>query len=771
MKTHYAVGGLAALLAFAVLTLWVGGRWALSGVEVCAYGAACAIVVAKRRLAPVGVALLAPALMCVWAAIQWTAHWTAVPSATVDAGLYWLSAACFVLLGSQVDRRAFLGIALAIGAVVCVAGSIQLFTSPGNVFWLFPSGFDRRVIGPFVSPNNYAAFVELLLPVALARISWRKPGRGSPGGLSAGSLRYLLIAAALAATVVASGSRTGAALALIEIAAVLALQRWNRRALLAFALLTAAFCLIAGQQFLTARFAQKSDPFAVRREFLQSSLAMFRAQPLHGFGLGTWPFAYPRFAIVDTGETANHAHNEWAQWAAEGGAPALLFMLGLMLWTVRPAVRSIWGIGILAVFAHSLVDYPFLRLGLAAWVFVFLGALSQGERPKVGQSLGERRRCLPAAVLAPVLLLAAWQAGKLAYADALYRRATPSSVERAAALAPDRADYQFVLAQLDSPRAAAHLTRALAANPYDTQARIGLAFEWEAAGGRAAAARQLLEAARYDHQFAPAWALANFYFRGGEAAPFWVWARKSAAISYGNRRALLDLCFLVSADAREVFEKVVAPRPGLDLPFLEYLIARHRIPDAAEVAARLARDPSPASRDAVLDYMDAAIDAGETVAAWRVGNQLGGAQPLLGNGDFAGPLLNRGFDWKTIGPDGISVARTEDRGPALSIEFSGREPESCDLLKHALPLEPGAMYVMRFDYRTVELSLHTGISWRLGSASQAALDASAAWKRQEWRFRAPDAADLTLTYRRTPGNTRAEGQLFLRNARIDAAPL
>jgi O-antigen ligase len=788
MKIRYV---LAALLTFAVLTLWVGERWALSGVEICAYLAACAVIVVQRGRIQIGVTLLAPVLMCAWAAIQWTAHWSAVPSATADSCLYWLAAACFVLLGSQVDRETFLKTALAIGAAVCVAGTIQLFTSHGNVFWLFPSGFDRRVIGPFVSPNNYAAFVELLIPIALTRgltpskHSWRThscvqrshscervlglhEGAGNieikaqTASLST-TLPYLLIAAALAATVVASGSRAGAALVLAEIVVVFALQSWNRKALLAFALLTAAFTLIAGQQFLSARFSQSVDPFGGRREFLQSSLAMFRAEPLHGFGLGTWPSAYPQFALIDTGEVANHAHNEWAQWAAEGGIPALAITLGLLFWTVRPALRSVWAIGILAVFAHSLVDYPFLRLGLAAWIFAFLGVLSSSER---------FRRTLPAFAVVPVLLFGAWQAGKLAYADALYHRATPSSVERAATMAPDRGDYQFVLAQLDSSHAAAHLERALAANPYDTRARIGLAFEREASGDPSAAARQLLEAARYDHQFAPAWALAGFYLRNGEPDRFWTWAQKSAAMSYGNRRAFFDLCFLATDDAHQVFEKVVAPRQDLDLPFLEYLIARHRIRDAAEVAGRIAHDRSPTARDELLDYIDAAIDAGETAQAWRVRNQFpaNGPNPVLVNGDFAGPLLNRAFDWKIPATDGVIVARTQDSGPAVAIEFSGREPESCELLNHTLALEAGAMYVMRFDYRTVQLAAHTGISWVLG-AGRVPLDASVGWKTEEWRFRATGPGNLVLTYRRSPGSTRAEGRLFLRKAQIDAAPL
>jgi hypothetical protein len=142
------------------------------------------------------------------------------------------------------------------------------------------------------------------------------------------------------------------------------------------------------------------------------------------------------------------------------------------------------------------------------------------------------------------------------------------------------------------------------------------------------------------------------------------------------------------------------------------------------------------------------------------------------NGDFASPLLNRGFDWKVTDNSGIGIARTQDGGSALSLDFSGREAESCELLSHPVALEPGALYVMHFDYRTVDLSPHTGVSWRLGTGSAFALDASADWKRAEWQFRAVGPRNLKLIYQRIPGSTRAEGRLFLRNARIElAAPI
>jgi membrane associated rhomboid family serine protease len=39
------------------------------------------------------------------------------------------------------------------------------------------------------------------------------------------------------------------------------------------------------------------------------------------------------------------------------------------------ALRSIWGVGILAVLLHAVVDYPFARLGVSIWWFALFGAL------------------------------------------------------------------------------------------------------------------------------------------------------------------------------------------------------------------------------------------------------------------------------------------------------------------------------------------------------------------------------------------------------------
>jgi hypothetical protein len=100
---------------------------------------------------------------------------------------------------------------------------------------------------------------------------------------------------------------------------------------------------------------------------------------------------YPAYARLDNGLVANHAHNDWAEWAAEGGLPFLALLGLIAIWSVRPAADSLWGLGIPAVFAHSLVDYPLREPALAAMLFAMLGALAARARGDLPAARAARR--------------------------------------------------------------------------------------------------------------------------------------------------------------------------------------------------------------------------------------------------------------------------------------------------------------------------------------------------------------------------------------------
>jgi O-antigen ligase len=121
---------------------------------------------------------------------------------------------------------------------------------------------------------------------------------------------------------------------------------------------------------------QESDQLAVRRNINQSSLAMIRARPITGWGLDTYVPVYRMFALYDDGTYVNRAHNDWLQFAAEGGLPFAALLAAIFVWSVLPAVRSGWGIGVIAVGLHAFVDYPFARFGVCGWYFALVSILS-----------------------------------------------------------------------------------------------------------------------------------------------------------------------------------------------------------------------------------------------------------------------------------------------------------------------------------------------------------------------------------------------------------
>jgi len=187
----------------------------------------------------------------------------------------------------------------------------------------------------------------------------------------------------LLASVVAGGSRMGTILCLLEVVVIplialsqrLISPRTAARVLLLSLSTLVVLGAVAGWEVIWKRL-QEPHPYSLRQDFLLSSLEMVRERPLRGFGLGTWSEVYPGFARFDDGLFANQAHNDWAQWAAEGGIPFFLLMVGVAGMAIRPAFRSLWGLGLLSVFLHCCIDYPMQqRPALAAFFFAMLGIL------------------------------------------------------------------------------------------------------------------------------------------------------------------------------------------------------------------------------------------------------------------------------------------------------------------------------------------------------------------------------------------------------------
>jgi O-antigen polymerase len=114
---------------------------------------------------------------------------------------------------------------------------------------------------------------------------------------------------------------------------------------------------------------------------------MIAAKPVAGWGLGVFQDVYPRYALFDVAKVVNFAHNDWLQWAAEGGLLAAIAVLLWAGWIVRRTHRQPWALGLLFVFLHAMIDYPMQRAGMAGWVFAMAGAVCAADLQD-----GNRRR-------------------------------------------------------------------------------------------------------------------------------------------------------------------------------------------------------------------------------------------------------------------------------------------------------------------------------------------------------------------------------------------
>jgi O-antigen ligase len=372
------------ILIFGILTMWVRPLWALALFQVSVFllGAICVVGrISNSQPFRKNILLIPLGVTAAWPLLQLTLHRSVYAWETQAATLRWCAMLVVFALALQIFqepevRSWFRRVLLIFGCSLAVISTLQLFSAPGRVFWIFPTEYTGFVLGPFVYRNQYAAFIELLLPIAVV------------AALDARESVFLMTSmpAVMYASVIAASSRTGAILVSAEVILIFSVAAWKRQlpvrrlgfALAGMIVFAGVLSTAVGWDTLWERFLQ-AESYQLRSELLHSSADMFREHPWIGFGLGTWPTVYPAYAHFDDGLFVNQAHNDWAQWTVEGGLPFAAMLGWVFLWSVRSIRKSLWGLGVIAVFLHALVDYPFEKQPLTALVLVILGMIAASQ--------------------------------------------------------------------------------------------------------------------------------------------------------------------------------------------------------------------------------------------------------------------------------------------------------------------------------------------------------------------------------------------------------
>jgi hypothetical protein len=403
--------------------------------------------------------------------------------------------------------------------------------------------------------------------------------------------------------------------------------------------------------------------------------------------------------------------------------------------------------------------------------------------------------------------LAGLTAATLGWAETVAWQDTPAALQRAVAietalLRTPNAGHLERLAEIDAACAHDVLRGVVILDPRRTSAWITLGLLAERDGDWVEAGRDLLQAANVDHQYLPAWTLANFYFRRQDTEAFWKWARQAAGLSYDDRRPLLRLADAFDRDPVRVLARLGDSAP-LERGYITFLIGENRLDAAQVVARKLAarHDPShdvprqiepgqietvpikPGSIENVdgmqlTDLADRYIRAGQVGPALEFWNALHRPAldpvrgPILSDANFAHAPAGAGFDWRLIGGAGAcpGVSGTWNPGQ-IRFSFSGGQGEDCLLLTQPIPVAAATVYRLDFEYRTEGLAEPSGLRWTLDSArSSALLSSSSQWSASAVTLhsRRFGLALLQLSYHREPGTARREGSAVLRNLQMES---
>jgi O-antigen ligase len=266
---------------------------------------------------------------------------------------------------------------------------VQGLNSNGKLYWLRTPTQGGWIYGPYVNHNHYAGLMEMLVPVPLVFCLTRY-ARGRIRTIAA------FAAAVMASTIFLSGSRGGMLAFAVEMvllgSVLLRLRSGPKVAIGLGAFLVVIFGLLVwiGGGQLSERMASIGTETktelagGLRTTINKDSLEMFQRKPLLGWGLGTFPTAYPQFRTFYTNFFVNEAHDDYAQLLVEMGLAGVAVMLWFVVLVYRGAFRRLadWTndinaavalacvLGVTGILVHSFVDFNLQIPANAAWFYV-----------------------------------------------------------------------------------------------------------------------------------------------------------------------------------------------------------------------------------------------------------------------------------------------------------------------------------------------------------------------------------------------------------------
>jgi O-antigen ligase len=280
--------------------------------------------------------------------------------------------------------------------------ALYQFITDSDKVWTFTKPYAHRATGTYISPNNLAGFLEMILPLGL---TWTLVSRARPVIKVLTGYASFVIAAGIAVTL-SRGGWAGAVLALLSLFVVLFLQRTYRlpSAVMFIVMVAGGLYLIPRSHFFEDRLNQitANDRLndSARFDLWGPAVQLWQQNPWWGIGPDHFNYRFravrPEVVQLEPDRVHNDYLNTLTDWGIVGTAIVLsawsLFWVGVFrTWPLlkgpandlaakksnKLALLLGGSLGLVAILAHSLVDFN-MHIPANAILCITLMALVSG---------------------------------------------------------------------------------------------------------------------------------------------------------------------------------------------------------------------------------------------------------------------------------------------------------------------------------------------------------------------------------------------------------
>lgn len=295
------------------------------------------------------------------------------------------------------------------GAVLMAIFAVLLHLSEATIDWFgYPVPHAGSARGTYYNRNHFAGYLEMTSALGIGLLlaglsdrraeSWKQLARHTLEWILSPKMILRLSLCILVIALTTTHSRMGntAFFASLLVAGVIGIalsRRATRNTVVLLASLVVLDLFIVGSWFGVEKLAQRieqttTEEYHTREEPAAYTLPLIKDYAPFGAGPGSFYVIFPKYRPEGVVGLFDHAHNDYAQFAAESG-PLGLAILGLLVaWTLGAALAAQWqrrdplmrGIsfacvmGVTAILIHSWVDFN-LQIPANASYFMVLLAL------------------------------------------------------------------------------------------------------------------------------------------------------------------------------------------------------------------------------------------------------------------------------------------------------------------------------------------------------------------------------------------------------------